>query len=259
MIKNPNTLPDNGENPPTIYEHRQPSPTLVQVRLPNYKPVVTYTIIAFTIFIYLLQTGSEQILGYDLPASFGMKVNDLIMGGQWWRLITPVFLHGSILHIGFNMYALNIFGPQLESFYGHWKFLLLYLVSALGGATLSYALTVNPSLGASTAVFGLLAANGAFVYQNRILYSGRAREALRSMITIAVINLVIGLAPGIDNWAHLGGLLGGLAVSWFGGPLFQLTGTSPELSVINQRTTGVFSLAVVITTFLFIMLAIYIR
>ena len=233
------------------------SPALVRVRLPHDSPKMTYTIMGITIVIYMLQVATNQILGYDLPAFLGMKVNELISEGQWWRLLTPVLLHGSIIHIGVNMYALYILGPVLEDFYDHWKFLMLYLVSALGGATFSFILTDNPSLGASTAIFGLIAANGVFVYHNRMLYGKRAQEALRSMISVAVINLVIGLAPGIDNWAHLGGLLGGLAVSWFGGPVYKLAGAPPEYGVIDQRKRGVFSLTIVFTALAFILLAFY--
>ena len=84
----------------------------------------------------------------------GAKVNELILAGQVWRLITPILLHASILHIGFNMYALFVIGPQLERFYGHGRFLLLYLIAGFTGNVLSFVLSPNPSLGASTSVLG---------------------------------------------------------------------------------------------------------
>jgi rhomboid protease GluP len=109
-------------------------------------------------------------LGFDVPAALGMKVNELIIHGQIWRLITPVLLHGSILHLGFNMYALYILGPGLERFYGHWRFLTLYLLAGFAGNVMSFIFSPNPSLGASTAIFGLLGAQGVFLYHNRGIY-----------------------------------------------------------------------------------------
>ena len=210
------------EQPPISEEPQPQQPNLVHLRLPSLKPWMTYTLLGVTVVVFLLQTASQYLLGGDLPAYYGMKINDFILQGQLWRFITPVFLHGSILHIGFNMYALYAFGPQLESLYGHWKFLWLYLVSNLAGVVMSFMLTENPSLGASTAIFGLLGANAVFVYQNRRLFGKAAEKSLRSMIMVAVLNLALGLSPGIDNWGHIGGLLGGLALAWFGGPFFQV-------------------------------------
>jgi len=130
--------------------------------------------------IHFLPFGlSTAIFGTtDVAAILGEKVNDLIRAGQLWRLITPVFLHDSslpygLLHIGFNMYALFLYGRGLEGRFGHWRFTLLYFLSAYAGNVLSFLITPNPSLGASTAIFGLLAAEGIFILQNRKLLGNR--------------------------------------------------------------------------------------
>jgi membrane associated rhomboid family serine protease len=73
-------------------------------------------LLAVTIVVYLLQMASKQLYGEDVVAMMGMKSNAAIEAGQWWRLITPMFLHGGIFHIGFNMYALYVLGPSLERF-----------------------------------------------------------------------------------------------------------------------------------------------
>jgi rhomboid protease GluP len=150
-----------------------------------------------------------------------MKVNDLIIQGQLWRLFTPMLLHASLLHIGFNMYALFVLGTGLERFYGHSRFLALYLLSGFAGNVMSFIFSGAPSLGASTAIFGLLGAQGVLLYQNREMFGPTARRSLMNVVTIALINFVIGLSPGIDNWGHLGGLLGGVLFAWFAGPLYQ--------------------------------------
>jgi rhomboid protease GluP len=211
----------------------------VRIKLPDSQPTVTYILLGFTILIYLLQTGTQLLLGADLPAAYGMKINSLIQQGQYWRLLTPMFLHGSILHLGFNMYALYILGRRVEQFFGHGRFLALYSISALAGNVLSMALTASPSLGSSTAIFGLLGAEAAFIYQHRQLLGDQAGSALRQIIQVAVINLIIGLSPGIDNWGHVGGLIGGAAFTWWGGPHLKVTGIYPlhELEDTRDQTT----------------------
>lgn len=204
-------------------------------RLPGEPPVVVYVLLAVNIIIYLLQMASEWYLGIDFPGAFGMKVNELIMEGQLWRLITPMFLHGSLLHIAFNMYALYIFGRGLEAHYGHGRFLALYLVAGFAGNVMSFLFSPAASLGSSTSIFGLLAAEGVFLYQNRALFGRQAQRALMNIVTIAVINLIIGLSPGIDNWGHLGGLLGGALFSFSAGPLLRIEGIAPDLSIHDER------------------------
>jgi rhomboid protease GluP len=166
-----------------------------------------------------------------------LKVNLLIAQGQLWRLFTPIFLHGNLIHIGFNMYALYLLGPRLERYYGHARFLGLYILSGFGGNVFSMMFTDAPSLGSSTAIFGLIGAQGIFLYQNRGVFGPAVRQAINNIISIAVINLVIGLSPGIDNWGHIGGLVGGLLVAFLGGPLLNVTGIYPNLALADRRTT----------------------
>jgi len=217
---------------------------------------VTYTILGLTIFVYLLQLGTEYTTGIDQAAYWGLKVNELIAAGQLWRLITPVLLHGSIIHIGFNMYALYLFGPRLENNFGRWRFLALYLISGFAGNVFSMMFTQAPSLGSSTAIFGLLGAHGIFVYQNREYFGQQiARAALSRIIQVAAINLLIGLSPGIDNWGHVGGLIGGTVFTWFGGPLLGVSGIHPNLTVTDQRENSEIFQAIAISGGFFVFLA----
>lgn len=236
------------EGDPPIQE---PPPTQVRVEFPKHPPVVTYAILIITVLVFLLQLVSQYLFNWDLVALFAEKDNGLILQGQFWRLITPVLVHGGIVHIGFNMYALSIFGRNLEPFYGPWKFLLLYLVGGFAGVVASFVFTQAPSLGASTAIFGLLGAEGVFAYQNQKVFGQQARRALRSIINIAIVNFILGLTPGIDNWGHFGGLIGGLMVAWFGGPVYQVFSTSMELRLEDQRGTREFVLAVLGTALVF--------
>ena len=196
---------------------------------------VSFYIIGITVLIYLLQNLSIFLFRTDFPLYFGAKINSLILQGQLWRFITPILLHGSILHIAFNMYALFTIGPGLERRYGEKSFLALYLISGLWGNTLSFLFSQNNSLGASTAIFGLIAAQGVYVYKNRHLLGQAAHPLLINIITVIAINLMLGLSPGIDNWGHLGGLFGGLLYAWFAGPTYGIESTITLGNVIIKQ------------------------
>ena len=224
-------------------------------------------ILGLTVFVYILQRLTVQGLldigpfrcpyffSPDLPACYGLKVKELILTGQYWRLLTPILLHGSLLHVGFNMYALSILGPELERHFGHWQFLALYLAAGFAGFVASFLLTPSPSLGASTAIFGLLAAQGVFIYRNQRIFGPRARAILRNLINFALINFLFGLLPGIDNWGHFGGLLGGLIFTWIAAPDYRVAGDGPEYELTNQRPESATVLATFVTVGLFAILA----
>jgi membrane associated rhomboid family serine protease len=216
---------------------RAPGPTAVPPP-PPFTPYVTYTLLVVTVLVFVAQQAGQALFGFDLVSRYGMKVNELIARGQIWRLITPMFLHGSLLHIGFNMYALFIFGPGLERQFGRGRFLTLYALSAFAGNVASLMFSAANSLGSSTAIFGLLGAQGVFIYQNRAVLGTAARRALNNIIFIAVINLVIGLSPQIDNWGHIGGLLGGTLFTWLAGPLLRVEGIFPAVRIRDDRDQG---------------------
>ena len=249
MYPNPSDSPQTPNETPPTRPPVQAGQKWVEVRFDSQRPVVVYSLIGVTILVYLLQLVSPYfvdanslmqrmgvlIYGADPVSILGMKVNQLILRGQWWRLITPVLLHGSILHLGFNMYALNALGPELERHYGRWRFLALYLLAGFVGNVGSFLFSPNPSLGSSTAIFGLLGAEAVFLYQNQGLFGSNARRALVNIAMIAGFNLVIGMSPGIDNWGHIGGLIGGLTFAWVAGPLLKVQGIYPNLTLQDQR------------------------
>ena len=183
------------------------------------KPIVTYMLIGITAMVYLLQALSKYKYGRDYPMAYGAKISPYITYyHQYWRLITPIFLHGSIMHILFNMYALFTLGPSLEHYYGHWNFLRFYLITGFGGNVLSHiAAPKTVSVGASTALFGLIAAQAMFIYKNRAILRNY-KSALQNIGLVIVMNLALGMKGGIDNWGHLGGLLTGLLLAWLIGP-----------------------------------------
>jgi len=228
----------SGQEAPEPFAPPEPasSPQSVRVAMPSLVPMATYAILGFTVLIYLLQMASKAMLnGDDLPLMLGARVTELILEGQWWRFITPVFLHGSVTHIFFNMYALLSLGSLLERHFGHGRFVLLYFLGAFAGNVFSFLLTDGYSVGASTAIFGLVAAEVIFFYQNRKLFGSQAKQAIGNAVFIIGVNLFIGLAPGIDNWGHVGGLLGGAMFAWFAGPRWQVAGLFPNFHLQDLR------------------------
>lgn len=169
------------------------------------RPLVTYVLIGIIVAVFLAQLaiGVNSVAG-----DYGMWPVGIAVGGEWWRLVTAAFLHGSILHIAFNMYVLYALGPTLERILGHYRYLALYLLAAIGGGVASYAFSDmrTVSVGASGAIFGLM---GALVVAGR-----RLRYDVKQVLVLLGVNVAIGFfAPGIDWRAHLGGLVTGAIVA----------------------------------------------
>ena len=162
-----------------------------------------------------------NVILYFVPVLFG-QYNDLINNysiwgpavrdGQYYRLLTGIFLHGGFFHLLFNCYALYVIGSQVENFLGRFKFLIIYLAAGISGALFSTIFGGNyASIGASGAIFGLMGALVYFGYHYRV-YLGNVVKS--QIIPLIVINLVLGFCvSGIDNFAHIGGLIGGTLTS----------------------------------------------
>lgn len=188
----------------------------------------TAAIILITVVVFIGQTLTQQLYGFDLLLALGAKSNADIMQGQIWRLLTPVFLHIGLLHIGVNMYSLYIIGPAVERPFGSPRFTAIYFLSGVGGVASSLAFSQQPSAGASGAIFGLLGALAGFLYLHRSVFGKAASGQLRQIVFVALLNLAIGLSPGIDNWGHVGGLVVGIALAFVLGPRYQPVWTTPD-------------------------------
>ena len=235
--RKPHPLERDPAPPP---DSEQPQGQQVILHIPSVKPNVTYAIIAINVIIFLIRAISPEIdeqfflFGANHPP-------DVIAGGEIYRLFTSMFLHASIfgrngsyvfqysLHLIFNMYILYNVGTQIERLFGHVRFLLIYLLGGLAGGVLSVVLSDASvySVGASGAVFAVLGAEFVYLYQHRKLLGARGRAQMRGLIIMAVFNLLLGAFTGlgggalrIDNWAHIGGVLGGLALTWAIGPIY---------------------------------------
>lgn len=147
---------------------------------------------------------------------FGAKWPPAIAGGQWWRLITAGFLHGSIIHILMNSWVLFDLGAQTEEAFGTARFLVIYIISTITGYIGSFYGSPSLSIGASAGIFGLIGAMIAFGVREGTSQGA----AMRSFyVRWAVYGLIMGfILPFVDNYAHMGGLAGGFLVGFMAAP-----------------------------------------
>jgi membrane associated rhomboid family serine protease len=191
----------------------------------NTVPKVTRWILVTCVSIFVLEFLLGGTNGFAID--FGM-IPIAIVQGEWWRLITATLLHGSILHLLFNMYALYWLGPQLERTLGYLRFGALYFLAALGGSVASYWFSpiYTISVGASGAIFGLITAT--------IVIGRQVNSDVSQLLVLLGINVVIGFfQPNIDWRAHLGGAVIGAAVAY----VFT-TGTRLNRDRIHTFGTG---------------------
>lgn len=210
---------------------------------PKY-PIITYILILLNVFMYIIPIlcNKEQTI-LEQFCIFG----DYVRSGEYYRLLTGTFLHANIIHLFCNMYALYILGTQLESFVGKIKFLIIYIFSALTGSLLSLIFLNNGiSIGASGAIFGLTGALIYFGLHYRV-YLGSVVKT--NLIPIIVLNLLLGfMMKGIDNWAHIGGLIGGILCNMALGVKYK--------SKTHERINGVI-ISIIYVAFLIYMGFIY--
>jgi membrane associated rhomboid family serine protease len=215
--------------------------------------LVTKALIAVNVLVFLLNLAQGATLGRNGGELFldGALIGHGILftgeeigvaDGQWWRLLTSAFLHGGIIHLGFNMLMLWWIGAPVEQAIGRGRFLLLYLVSGLAGSAGALILEPNAiTVGASGAIFGILGAALVFESQRNYVLGGSA-------LSIVVLNLVLSFAvPNISIGGHLGGLAGGalsaLALSRFG-RTHAIYGRPGLIGVAGVVAVGIASVAV---------------
>ncbi|GAB4847827.1 hypothetical protein Ancab_026888 [Ancistrocladus abbreviatus] len=183
----------------------------------------TNVLLTINLLLYVAQIATQGKL-----MLWGAKINNLINRGQLWRLVTSSFLHANIGHLMVNCFSLNSVGPTVENLCGPRRFFAIYFISAVSSTAMSYWLCQAPAVGASGAIFGLVGSVAVFVMRHRGMVGGATQE-LQHIAHVIVLNMVVGLlSKGIDNWGHLGGLLGGAAASWFLGPAWRYESISND-------------------------------
>ena len=192
-----------------INQHNKEDAKKLEEIFKSKVPYLTYLLIVINCIFFFVPILFGQ---YDDVLSKFWIYGPKIRGGEYYRLLTGIFLHGNIMHLLLNCYSLYIIGSQIESFLGKWKFIIIYLFSGITGSLLSITLNgMVPSIGASGAIFGLMGSLLYFGYYYRV-YLGNVVKS--QIIPLIVLELAMGfLSTGVDNFAHIGGLVGGIIMT----------------------------------------------
>jgi rhomboid protease GluP len=198
-------------------------PLRPQHRLQPASPIGARILLACNLLVFVAMVVYGMVAYGDLDGStnsevlmtFGMKVNFLVAQGEIWRLFTAMFLHIGVLHLLSNLYALYSLGPLVEGYFGHRRFLIIYLLGGLFGSVASYAFSDASSAGASGAIFALIGALTLYFFYYRDYFGARGQQMMQNMLMVIIVNLIFGLSvPFIDNWGHIGGLVGGVLLAF---------------------------------------------
>jgi membrane associated rhomboid family serine protease len=171
---------------------------------------VTMALIAINVAVAVVELGINGSFTNNKVFVKGLLWGPFVSNGDWWRLVTAMFLHANILHLAVNMYSLYYVGSVLEQVIGRWRFLLLYFASGVAGSAGALVWSpTQPTVGASGAIFGILGA--LFVLERRGTIASGGQIAM-----LIVFNLVItfALSSFISVGGHVGGLIGGIALMW---------------------------------------------
>ncbi len=180
------------------------------------RSLFTFIFLGVNIAVFMLMALAGGSMNEPALMAFGVKSNAEIAAGQWWRFVTPVFIHIGLLHLLFNSYALWMVGPTVEKLYGSARFVILYVLTGITGVAGSYFYhPANISAGASGAIFGLFGVLLVFGIRYRNSIPPFFKQAVGTgVLPVIAINLIIGFTvPGIDNAAHIAGLLSGAALA----------------------------------------------
>ena len=182
-----------------------------RIEFKSEKPTITYILIALNLLVFAIMGLYSWDSGTDYNAlllQFGSKENGHILQGEYWRFIAPIFLHANIVHVALNCYSLYFIGILAERVFGKAKFIAIYFAAGILGNIFSFAFNFSPGVGASGAIFGLFGAILFICIEKPALFKSGLGV---NIVGVICANLFYGFTKsGIDNFAHLGGLIGGL-------------------------------------------------
>lgn len=180
----------------------------------SYVQPATLLVIAALGAIFAWQLSSGALVSEESIVAAGALVRERVLDGEWWRVLSATVLHGSVEHLVGNAMSLYILGMASEHAYGTRAMLLIYTASGIAGSLLSVAVSPGPSVGASGAIFGLMGAVMVLFWKHHEELLVRDKRIGIVIAVWALFTVVTGLmTPMIDNAAHIGGLLGGMAIS----------------------------------------------
>ena len=201
-------------------------------------PLATWGLLAANAVVWLAASTAGDTRDPQNLIDFGAMLGPLIVGGEYWRLFTAMFLHAGLAHLAMNGLGLFIVGRLVESSFGHLRFLIIYLLAGLFGSVASFGFnTVAVGAGASGAIFGTFGALAAFFAVNRDSFGKEGRQSLVGVLMVAGLVLASGIqTEEVDNWAHLGGLVAGFFIGFTISPRYRLVEFGVQRTLVDSTS-----------------------
>ncbi len=209
---------------------------------PDRSTFSTWLLLAINTCVFIAATVAGGTENSETLLNFGAMFDPLIANGEYWRLFTAMFLHIGFTHLFVNSFALYAFGPLVERLFGHSRFVIIYLLGGLTGSVVSYLFnSISIGAGASGSVFAIIGGLSAFFLTKQDIFGKVDHRSLMGLAILVSINLIFGIImPGIDNWAHVGGLAGGFILGLILTPKYKRIAPieigQVELTNVNSLT-----------------------
>ncbi|XP_073065378.1 RHOMBOID-like protein 9, chloroplastic isoform X2 [Primulina eburnea] len=185
--------------------------------------------IAVLLFEIATPVKNSEFALFSIPSVYGAKVNNLILTGEWWRLVTPMFLHSGIFHLSLSIWVLFTFGLEVSQEYGSFTCLLIYLLGGISGNLISFLHTSSPTVGGTGPVFALIGAWLIYQVQNKDFIARESSERMfRKAIIFTALSFVVSSFGPIDDWAHFAAAFTGVAYGYVTCPSLQVKDASSE-------------------------------
>lgn len=225
-------------------------------KIPKYKPILTKFLIILISIMFIIEIYFTAHYGEKGIIILGAKWNEGITNGEYWRFFTCSLLHGNLMHLLLNLAGFYIFGKELESIYGSFRYLLICLLTSWGATLASYQFSSGTAIGASGIVFGIIGSLIAFYFTQKGKVTG-ADYKFKSMYTLVIINLILGfMMPRIDNSAHIGGIATGLLSGWLLSPKYEILKDeeAQKLKIVEGKNVMRFFIGVIFLVLFLVLL-----
>ncbi|KAL6287578.1 hypothetical protein ACE6H2_011968 [Prunus campanulata] len=194
--------------------------------------------VAVFLFEIASPVRSSDLGLFSLPLLYGAKINDLILVGEWWRLVTPMFLHSGLFHIVVGCWGLVTFGPKVCRGYGSFTFFLIYILGGISGNLISFLHTPEPTVGGTGPIFAMMGAWLTYQVQNKDIISKEVSESMfRKAVITTLLSFTLSSFGPIDDWSHFGAAFTGVAYGFLTCPTLQLDDASSSTSGQEEGIT----------------------
>ncbi|TYK15845.1 RHOMBOID-like protein 9 [Cucumis melo var. makuwa] len=188
-------------------------------------------LVSINIAVFLFEIASpvknSELQLFSLPSLYGAKINELILVGEWWRLVTPMFLHSGVLHVALSCWTLLTFGRQVCRKYGPFTFFLIYVLGGVSGNLTSFLHTPNPTVGGTGPVFAMIGAWLSYQFQNKDVVTKDVSDKmfLKALVAAVISSILSNIGP-IDEWTHTGAAFSGMLYGFLTSPLGKVNDAS---------------------------------